>query len=108
LRRKVEWRPNEQSTLKQQLGPEHKGLQYQEKVEENNQPGEHYKKVERPLGKLILYNFLGGIFWSLGVIIGAGLVFSIIAYFIGKIDFIPILGDFLAKVIQSAQNNLTK
>lgn len=57
---------------------------------------------------MLLYNFLGGISWSLGVLIGAGLIFSAVAYFVGKIDFIPILGEFLSKVIQSSQTNLTK
>ena len=76
-------------------------------MEENNiQPGENYKKVERSLGKILVFNFLGGIAWSLGVLIGAGLIFSIIAYFVRQVDFIPILGDFLAKVIQSAQTNI--
>jgi len=76
-------------------------------VPENNiGPEENYNKINRPIRKMLLYNFLGGIFWSLGVIIGAGLVFSIIAYFVRRIDFIPILSDFLAKVIQSAQNNI--
>lgn len=80
-----------------------------EKVAEDNiQPGENFKKVDRSIKKMLLYNFLGGISWSIGVLVGASLVFSVIAYFIGKIDFIPILGDFLAKVIQSAQTNLTR
>lgn len=69
--------------------------------------GEIYKKVERPLGKLIVNNFLGGVAWSLGVLIGTGIIFSIIAFIVSKIDFIPILGQFLANIIQSAQTNLT-
>src|SRR3989338_4645975 len=58
---------------------------------EQEQPGELYKKVERPLGKILLNNFLGGIFWSLGMLIGTTLVFSIIIFFVREIDFIPII-----------------
>ena len=74
---------------------------------EEKTPGEKYKNVERPIKKMLLYNFLGGITWSLGVLIGFGLIFSIIAYFVSKIDFIPIIGSLLADVVKSAQSNLT-
>jgi len=77
-------------------------------VEENNiQSGENYKNVERPLGKILLSNFLGGIAWSLGVLVGTALVVSLIAFVISKINFIPVLGQFLAKVLESAQSHLT-
>lgn len=75
-------------------------------IQQNNlQGGEHYKKVERPLKKIIINNFVGGIAWSFGVLIGTGILFGIIVYFIRRIDFVPILGKFLANVIQSAQTN---
>lgn len=67
---------------------------------------EKYRKVERPLGKMVLYNFLGGIAWGLGVLIGTSIIFALIAFFVTKIDFIPIIGQFLADVIKAAQNNL--
>ena len=75
--------------------------------EEIQQPGEKYKNIERPLGKILLYNFLGGITWGLGVLIGTGIIISIAAFFVSKIDFIPILGQFLADILKSAQSNLT-
>ncbi|OGD95614.1 hypothetical protein A3A48_00980 [Candidatus Curtissbacteria bacterium RIFCSPLOWO2_01_FULL_37_9] len=73
---------------------------------EQEQPGELYKKVERPLGKILLNNFLGGIFWSLGMLIGTTLVFSIIIFFVRKIDFIPIISNFMTDIIETSQNNL--
>jgi len=78
-------------------------------IQQNNtQGGENYKKVERPLKKIIINNFVGGIAWSFGVLIGTGLLFGIIVYFVRQVDFVPILGKFLANVIQSAQTNIPK
>ena len=74
----------------------------------NNQGGENYKKVERPLKKIIINNFIGGIAWSLGVLIGTGIVFGIIVYLVRRIDFVPIFGKFLANIIQSAQTSFPK
>jgi len=71
----------------------------------NNQGGENYKKVEHPLKKIIINNFVGGIAWSFGVLIGTGVLFSVIVYFVRRVDFVLILGKFLASVIQSAQSN---
>jgi len=74
-------------------------------MEQNNsQPGENYKQVERNFGKMLVSNFLGGIAWSLGVLIGTSIVFSLIAIIISKINFVPIFGNFLAKVLESAQS----
>ncbi len=70
--------------------------------------GENYKKVEHPLRKIMVNNFIGGIAWSFGVLIGTGVLFGIIVYFARRIDFVPILGKFLAGVIQSAQTNFPK
>lgn len=74
--------------------------------EENKHSGEKYKNIDRPIGKMILYNFLGGIAWGLGVLIGTTIVLAFLAFFVTKIDFVPIFGQFAAQVIESAQNNL--
>lgn len=75
-------------------------------TEENMPPDSNYVKIERPLGKIIINNFLGGIFWSFGVLIGTGIILSIVAFFAKNVDFIPILGHFLAKVLESSQQAL--
>ena len=68
--------------------------------------GENYKNVERSLGKIIVNNFIGGIFWSLGAIIGTTIIVSAIAYFVSRVDVIPILGHFIAEVLKSSQEAL--
>lgn len=74
----------------------------------NNQGGENYKKVDHTLKKIIINNFVGGIAWSFGVLIGTGVLFGIIVYVVRQVDFVPILGKFLAGVIQSAQTNFPR
>lgn len=68
--------------------------------------GENYKKVGSPLKKIIINNFVGGISWSIGVLIGASIVIGIAAYFARRIDFVPLFGHFFAEVLKSAQSNL--
>jgi len=70
-------------------------------------PGEKYKNVERPLGRILIYNFLGGITWSLGVLVGVTIVFSILAYFISQLDFIPNIRDILINELKSFQNEIS-
>jgi len=65
-----------------------------------------FNKVERSIGKMLFYNFIGGIAWGLGVLIGTTIIFAIVAYFASNIDFVPIFGKFMANVIESAQTNL--
>lgn len=73
---------------------------------EKSEPGEKYKNIDRPISKMLLFNFLGGIAWGLGVLIGTTIIFALIGIFVTKIDFIPIFGEFAARVIKSAQVNL--
>ncbi len=68
---------------------------------------ENFQKIDRPLWKMMLFNFLGGISWGLGVLIGTTLLVAVAAFFLNKkIDLVPILGRFMAEVLKSAQNNL--
>lgn len=53
-----------------------------------------------------LYGLLGGIGWGVGLTIGTGVILYVVGILVSKIDFIPVLGQFLAEVIKSAQGNL--
>ena len=47
-------------------------------------------------------NFLGGLAWSLGTIIGGGILILIIGFVIGRIDIIPIIGGWLRDILNAA------
>ncbi|MBI2268445.1 MAG: hypothetical protein HYU80_03330 [Candidatus Blackburnbacteria bacterium] len=58
-------------------------------------------RVHRPLGKMLLHNFLGGIAWALGVTVGLSIVLGILGYLVSKVDFVPVIGDFVKKITES-------
>lgn len=74
-------------------------------------PGEkivekYYIEVNANVFKRFLIGLVGGIGWGVGLTIGTGVILYFLGIFAAKIDFVPILGQFLAEVIKSAQGNL--
>ena len=70
-------------------------------------PEEHlriYKKKRH----IMLDNFLGGIAWGLGTVVGISLIAVILGFLISKIDLIPIIGDWLANVLRYTQASLNR
>ena len=66
-----------------------------------------YERIEKPFWKIIIYNFFAGIAWGFGVLIGTTAILALIAFFINRnVDLVPILGQFFAEVLKSAQNSL--
>lgn len=57
-----------------------------------------YEKVERDRKQILVNNFLGGISWGLGATIGLAVVLAVLGFILGKIDFIPIVGDFVSRI----------
>ena len=54
---------------------------------------------------IFINNFLGGIAWGLGATIGLTVVLAVFGFILGKIDFIPFVGDFVSSVIEYTQKN---
>ena len=75
--------------------------------EENQKAVEKYYIEVSPSGlKRLFWGILGGLGWGVGLTLGTGLVLTALAFFVRKIDFVPIFGQFLADVIETAQSNL--
>lgn len=51
-------------------------------------------------------NFLGGLFWSLGTFLGLGLLTVIVGYFLSKIDLVPIIGKWMAEILQNTTTQI--
>jgi len=64
-----------------------------------------YEKVERSKKQIIINNFIGGIAWGLGATIGLAVVLALLGFLIGRVDFVPIVGDFFANVLEYTQRN---
>jgi hypothetical protein len=50
--------------------------------------------------KFIFYNFLSGVFYSLGTLFGTFILAGIIIYFLSRINLIPIVGQWLEQVFR--------
>lgn len=67
--------------------------------------GDNYLNAQNSLKRILLNNFLGGIAWALGISIGASLVLAIIGFIFGKINLIPMVGNFIIEVNKFIQEN---
>ena len=61
-----------------------------------------YLKPYKGRGAIFLDNFLGGIAWSFGSFIGLAIIAVIAGYLISRIDLIPIIGNWIAAILQDA------
>ncbi|OGD94054.1 hypothetical protein A2697_03555 [Candidatus Curtissbacteria bacterium RIFCSPHIGHO2_01_FULL_41_44] len=55
---------------------------------------------------IILDNFLGGFTWSLGTFFGLLILTVVLGYFVSKIDLIPIIGSWIAKILEDATTRI--
>lgn len=58
------------------------------------------ENVYRSRKKMLFDNFLGGIFWSIGVWIGTTFIIAFIVFLFGKVNLVPMVGDFVADVMK--------
>ncbi|WP_226804013.1 DUF5665 domain-containing protein [Amylibacter sp. SFDW26] len=49
--------------------------------------------------RLVWFNFLRGLAFGLGSVIGATVLVSLLVFFLREINFIPIIGDWAAQVL---------
>ena len=52
---------------------------------------------------LLWYNFIRGLAFGLGTVIGATILVYILLQFLAKIEFVPILGDWALKIISEIE-----
>lgn len=56
--------------------------------------------------QILFDNFLGGIAWSLGTLFGLTVIAVIIGFIISRVNLIPIIGDWMAQIIQDATGKI--
>ncbi|GEM_PF-4561925 len=66
----------------------------------------YYIEVNPSVWKKFFVGLLGGLGWGIGLTLGTSVLIILVGYFASQIDFVPVLGNFFAKVIESAQGNL--
>lgn len=69
---------------------------YRRKVNAN---GDSSKKV------ILINNFLGGLAWGIGTLIGAALVFAILIPSLNLFKYVPVIGDIVSQVQQNTEES---
>ena len=55
---------------------------------------------------ILFKGFLGGIGWALGITFGFALLIYILGFTLGKLGGLPLIGDWLARLIEAANQAL--
>lgn len=63
------------------------------------------KIYEKKLYTILWHNFLAGIAWGLGITVGATILLAIGGFILSKINLIPIIGTFVAQIVEFVQQN---
>jgi len=66
-------------------------------------------RMHNSLSKLIWFNFMRGLAFGLGSVIGATVLVSVLVFLLREINFIPIIGEWATEILsiitdQSADN----
>jgi len=60
-------------------------------------------EIYNSIPKLLFYQFMKGIVFGLGSVLGATIVVSILVYLLSQIEFIPILGEWVKLISEEIQ-----
>lgn len=56
---------------------------------------------------IVIGNFLGGLAWGVGSVLGATIVIAVLVSVLRTINFIPFIGNFAAGVVDEVQQKRT-
>ncbi len=57
---------------------------------------------------IMVGNFLGGLAWGVGSVLGATIVVGLLIWAVRSINFVPLIGGFTSAVIQNIEQNELK
>jgi len=66
---------------------------------------QRYEQVSENIGKILKYNFVGGVVWGLGATIGVSIVLALIGLILHQINLIPVVGSFVTGVVKFILQN---
>lgn len=60
-------------------------------------------RVQNSYLRLILFQFIRGLAFGLGSVVGATILVSILAWWVSQFEFIPIIGDWAAQIAKQIE-----
>lgn len=64
---------------------------------------QRFFRETRSTGRIMALQFLRGLAFGLGTVVGASILVSVLAYFLSQIDFLPIVGDWASAIAQEIE-----
>lgn len=62
--------------------------------------------VYRSKGQLFLANFLGGLAWGLGSVLGATLIVALMLFLLNALGGLPLIGDYITDIAESISQGM--
>ena len=59
-----------------------------------------FVRIHNSLWRLVLFQFMRGLAFGLGSVLGASILVSLLVWWLSQFEFIPILGDFARQLIE--------
>lgn len=79
-------------------------MENEEKKEETQSlEARGFLRVFLPLRKALLYNFLGGTAWGLGVVLGATILMGALLFLFDVLGEVPFIGSIIESIIERSQ-----
>lgn len=66
-----------------------------------------FVRIHNSMWRLISFQFIRGLAFGLGSVIGATILVSLLAYSLRSIDFIPIIGEWAKQIVEMITQNGT-
>jgi hypothetical protein len=60
-------------------------------------------RMHNSLPRLILFNFLRGLAFGLGTVLGASVLLSLVVWSLSQIEFLPIIGEWASEIARQMQ-----
>lgn len=61
-------------------------------------------RVQNSVPRMLMFQFGRGLAFGLGTVVGASVLVSFLVYSLSQIDFIPVVGDWAAQIVEQIQS----
>ena len=62
-----------------------------------------FVRIHNSLWRLVMFQFLRGLAFGLGSVVGATVLVSIVVWWLSQFEFIPIVGDWLGQLVDQIE-----